>query len=195
MKNCNTKFRVIRIFLFLLFPQILLSQSTYEGFVICMDNLDDGDKNLNQYYYVPFDFLNNNEAFTKESLEYKGDKLEEKIRTVGGLKIYKEIDFNCSRQENFEVTEEDYKLLTFGLFYFHYFDNESFPQINKAFFLKKIKHNKYYVAKIRFKGIEQIDRDYLYSKIFKMFVCKIDDIKMVDDIERKQLIKLIEGAY
>lgn len=198
MKNKKPIFKIIRFLLLMvfLFPKILFAQSNYDGFIICVDNFGDGDKNLIQYYYIPLDFLKNNELFTKESMEYEDDKLEPKVKAAGGLKIYKEIYFKCSEQESFEVIQEEYERLTLKLFYFHYFDdNDSFPKINKAFFLKKIKRNKYYVAKIRFKACKKIDRNYLKSKIHKIFVYEIDDIKVVDDIERKKLIKFIEDAY
>src|SRR5690606_34489338 len=100
-------------------------------------------------------------------------------------------------EECFERTEKDldfYVRTNFKLVYFHYYYEVS-PKINKKYYLKKIKKNKYYLGKIRFKSCEAIDRNYLKSKVEKMFIYEVDDIKPANDDEKKQLIKLIEDSY
>lgn len=186
-------FRIFSI-LFLCFTnKLLFSQENYDGYILCIDNSNTGLQQINEYYYIPLNFSNNN-FYDKATLEYKEDKLESKIRALGGMKIYKYIhDFeneNCI--ENTKKDINYYSDVNTRLVYFHYHKAENFPNINNEYFLKKIKKDKFYLARIKFKGCELIDKDYLKYKILKIFVFEIDEIKPVDREVQKNIIKLIK---
>ncbi|WP_298538952.1 hypothetical protein [uncultured Aquimarina sp.] len=174
-----------------LFTSFLFSQQNYDGYILCIDNSETGDKNLNQYYYLPSNYLKHSFIFDKKNLEFEDDELEHKIRSAKGLKVYKNIyDFEGQSSNIKKKDLKFYVNLNFQLVYFHYeYDTST---INEKYFLKKIKGNKYYLGKIKFSGFELIDNDYLKSEVLKIFVFEIERIEPTNQIEQKQMIKFIK---
>ena len=188
-------FKII-IFVSFLFLGKLYSQEKFDGYLLCMDNLNIGDQNTNQYYYLPYDYSKANISFDKETIEHEDDKLELKIRAVNGYKLYKNI-YNFQNDVCISNNENDlnyYSDINFKLAYFHYKDS-NFVNIKKEYFLKKIKKNKFYLARIKFKGCKLIDKNYLKSKVLKIFVYSIDEIIPVKKEEKDLIVKFIKNAY
>lgn len=184
---------VFIIILLTFFPNNTFSQESFEGYILCIDNEQIADKVYNEYYFLPLDFNKNNISFNKETLEHKDDKLELKVRNSGGSKVYK-FTYVFKSNDCIENPQKDidfYVDLNLNLILFHYTGDIEYI-INKKFFLKKIKKNNFFVCKIKFQGCELIDRDYLKSKILKIFVYSIEEISVVGENEKESIINFIK---
>lgn len=189
------KFHTFIIVFTLLSTCKIFSQESFERYILCIDNKQIAEEAYNEYYFLPLDFNKNNISFNKETLEHKDDKLELKVRNSGGSKIYKGL-YNFKYDDCIKDKQKDnlyYVDLNISLVLFHYTSDSEYT-INKKFFLKRIKKNNFFVCKIKFQGCELIDRDYLKSKILKIFVYSIQEISVVDDDEKKEtIINLIKS--
>lgn len=184
---------VFIIILLTFFPNNTFSQEIFEGYVLCIDNYVDADENNIEYYFVPIGFEKNKILFDEETLENKNDKLELKIRQLGGYKIYKYVyDFEYNDCVDNKGKSDNYYLdINLKLIFFHY-NRDTEYSVNQDFFLKKIKKNNFFVCKIKFKGCKLIDKDYIKSQVLKIFVYPIEEISVVGENEKESIINFIK---
>ncbi len=174
------------------------AQVEYEGYILCIDNTGEAMKDLNEYFFIPNDYLHNNLDISKETLMLKNNPLEYMIKKSGGIRFYKYIHtFSnglCLKEGSKSI--DVYNKINFKFGYFHY-DGDNFEKIKKDFFLSKIKRNKFYLSKVSFKGCILIDKSYLKSKVEKMYIYDIqgDILPVFSKEEKKKMINFIKRVF